>query len=504
MRLIVKSIKKNFGETEVLKGISFSLQEGEIIGLVGENGAGKSTLMNILGGIIPPDKGQLTLNDEVFSPQSPNDSLEAGIAFIHQELNLFPNLSILENLFLNNFPKKKIAGISFIDKKEAKAKARHLLQQVGLHEDPGTLVENLSPAQKQLLEIAKALGNSPHIIIFDEPTTSLTRHETEKLFNLIRELRSRMIAMIYISHNLEDVIQLADQIVVLRDGKLISSYSKGDAYKLDKIIGDMVGRDMNQFFPARKNLSHDKTLLQVNNLTATGMVRNISFSVKRQEVLGFYGLVGAGRSELARIIYGLDPFETGEIRWKGKNLVKASPATWIMERVAFLTEDRREEGLLPEQNLEKNIALASLPKFTSLPAKIINRRSLRAATLEKANATKIKYQSLTSQPVSTLSGGNQQKAVLSKWLMTNPELLILDEPTKGIDIGAKQEIYGLVNRLVENGAGIILISSEIEELLGLSDRIMVMNQGRVSAEFKKDQFSRTAILEAALHTEKQP
>ena len=503
MLLEVKNITKSFGGNKVLKGINFSLQEGRTIGLVGENGAGKSTLMNILGGIIPASDGQLNLNGEVFSPQSPNESLDAGIAFIHQELNLFPNLSILENLFLNNFPRKKIAGISFINKKEAIGKALALLQQVGLDERPQTLVENLSPAQKQLLEIAKALANSPRIIIFDEPTTSLTRHETGKLFELIGRLKSRMIAMVYISHNLEDVIQLADDIVVLRDGNLVNSYTKENGYRLDKIVNDMVGRDMEQFFPLRKSTPRDDTLLQINQLTAPGIARDISFSVKKQEVVGFYGLVGAGRSEVARLIYGLEAFETGEISWKGKTVANPSPAKWIKERVAFLTEDRREEGLLLGQNLEKNIGLAALPQLTFSPVRIINRHHLRSAAREKADATKTKYQSLTGQLVSTLSGGNQQKVVLSKWLLTDPELLIMDEPTKGIDIGAKHEIYGLINRLVESGAGIMLISSEIEELLGLCDRIMVMNQGRISAEFNKGQFNRSDILEAALHTEKQ-
>ena len=503
MLLEVKNITKKFGEANVLKGISFLLQEGEIMGLVGENGAGKSTLMNILGGIIPANAGQLSLNDRVFFPQSPNDSLEAGIAFIHQELNLFPNLSIMENLFLNSFPEKKMAGISIIDKKKATRKAMTLLQQVGLDTNPDTLVENLSQAQKQMLEIAKALSTSPRIIIFDEPTTSLTRHETEQLFHLISKLKSQKIAMIYISHNLEDIIRLADHIVVLRDGKLISAYEKGHAYKLDKIINDMVGRDMSQFFPDRESQPQQNILLEVRNLTAPGLVRNISFSVKNQEVLGFYGLVGAGRSEMARLIYGLDTFESAKISWRGKTVVNPSPARWIKERVAFLTEDRREEGLLQEQNLEKNIALASLPQFTSSPVKVINRQPLRLAISEKAKATKIKYHSLTGQIVATLSGGNQQKVVLSKWLLTDPRLLIMDEPTKGIDIGAKHEIYRLINGLVENGAGIIIISSEIEELLGLCDRILVMNQGRISAEFKKDQFERSAILEAALHREKQ-
>ena len=503
MLLEVKNITKKFGEAEVLKGISFQLKPGEIMGLVGENGAGKSTLMNILGGIFPPNDGQLKLGSHTFSPKSPNDSLEAGIAFIHQELNLFPNLNIPENLFLNRFPRKKIAGISFIDKKEATARATDLLHQVGLDVNPTTLVENLSPAQKQLLEIAKALSTSPRIIIFDEPTTSLTRYEAEKLFELAAKLKSQHIAMIYISHNLEDVTRLADNIMVLRDGKMISHYAKDHGYRLDNIINDMVGRDMDQFFPERAGRPQKDCLLEVSGLTARGLVKDVSFSVKKQEVLGFYGLVGAGRSEMVRLVYGLDPFDTGKVRWQGKTVPHPSPAGWIRERVAFLTEDRREEGLLLDQNLEKNIALASLRRFAPSPMGIVNRQALSSAALTQADATKTKYHSMTGQPVATLSGGNQQKVVLAKWLLIDPVLMFMDEPTKGIDVGAKHEIYRLINRLVDNGAGVVMISSEIEELLGLCDRILVMNQGRISAAFEKNRFNRSAILEAALHTKKQ-
>ncbi|MCL4163634.1 UNVERIFIED_CONTAM: hypothetical protein GTU68_042345, partial [Idotea baltica] len=314
MLLELKDIVKKFGEVEVLKGVTFDLLAGEVLGLVGENGAGKSTLMNILSGIHQPTAGEMVLKNEAFAPRTPNDSLDAGIAFIHQELNLFPNLSIFENLFINNFPIRKILGLSFINRKAAVAKAEELLEQVGLEVGVGTLVESLSPAQKQLLEIAKALSSAPQVIIFDEPTTALTRHESSKLFELIHELKGKGIAMIYISHNLEDVILLSDKITVLRDGSLVNSYQKEDAFSLRAIVGDMVGRDMEQLFPPRNAVSVGERLLEVKGMSMPPIINAVSFSACKGEVLGFYGLVGAGRSEVARCIYGLDSFEDGEIR----------------------------------------------------------------------------------------------------------------------------------------------------------------------------------------------
>ena len=505
MLLKLKQIRKKFGEAEVLKGVGLALGPGKILGLVGENGAGKSTLMNILAGIYQPSAGEMRLNEKPFAPQTPSDSLAAGIAIIHQELNLFPNLTITGNIFLHNFPEKKIAGISFIDRKAAFAKTSQLLQQVGLSAAPHTKVERLSRAQQQLVEIAKALSTSPRLIIFDEPTTSLTRHETQKLFDLIGQLKQKNIAMIYISHNLEDITHLSDSIVVLRDGALINTYLRNEGFSIRQIVIDMVGRDMNQYFPDRDTKPEEEVLLEVSNLTmpgTSGFIKEFSFKVKKKEVLGFYGLVGAGRSEMARMIYGLDPWQKGSVFWKGEKVKNLSPTYWIQNKVAFLTEDRREEGLLADGNIESNISLAALPAFASAALQWLNPAAIKSASRQQAAATNIKYHSLTNQLANTLSGGNQQKVVLAKWLLTGPELLILDEPTKGIDIGAKHTIYSLINETISKGASVMLISSEIEELLGMCDRILVMNQGKISAEFAKAQFSRADILKAALHAEK--
>lgn len=499
MLLTATDIHKSFGEANVLRGVDLSLAPGQILGLIGENGAGKSTLMNILSGLLPPSQGELRLDDQLFRPSSPREAQAAGIAFIHQELNLFPNLSVAENLLLSHLPQQNWLGLRVLDRKHARKRAKQLLTQVGLDLSPTLPLEQLGPAQQQLVEVAKALGSEPHIIIFDEPTTALTQHEREHLFRLMRRLRTEGMAMIYISHNLEEVMDLADTILVLRDGERVAHYDRAEGYELPALVNHMVGRTVDQFFPARTSQPSPEVLLEVTTLRAGERVRDVSFIVRRSEVLGFYGLVGAGRTEMARLLYGLDPAEGGQIQWKGQIVSQPNPRYWIQQRVGFLTEDRREEGLLMPQNIDSNVRLAGLPAFARQMLSTVNFSALRAEAAQQANATKVKYQSLTQQPVSTLSGGNQQKVVLAKWLMIRPALLILDEPTKGIDVGAKQEIYTLVNQLVADGTGALFISSELEELMGLCDRIVVMSQGRITAEYAREEFDRAKILAAALH-----
>lgn len=499
MLLTATNIHKSFGEATVLRGVDLSLEAGQILGLIGENGAGKSTLMNILSGLLPLSKGEFQLDGQPFQPQSPRDAQAAGIAFIHQELNLFPNLSVAENLLLSHLPQQNWFGIRLLNRKKSAARARELLAQVGLDVLPGLPLEQLGPAQRQLVEVAKALGSQPRIIIFDEPTTALTQHERQHLFRLMRKLQAEGLAMIYISHNLEEVMELADTILVLRDGERVGQYDRSTGYDSLTLVNQMVGRTVDQFFPARTAQASSEVLLEADGLRAGERVRDVSFVIHRSEVLGFYGLVGAGRTEMARLLYGLDLAEGGHVCWKERAVKQPTPRYWIRQRVGFLTEDRREEGLLMPQNISDNVRLAGLSAFARRSLGTIDFSALREAATEQATATKVKYHSVTQQPVSTLSGGNQQKVVLAKWLMIQPALLILDEPTKGIDVGAKHEIYTLINQLVAGGAGVLFISSELEELMGLCDRIVVMSQGSITAEFARQDFDRSAMLAAALH-----
>ena len=456
--------------------------------------------MNIVSGQFPPSAGELFLEEVAFAPSSPQAAIEAGIAFIHQELNLFSNLSVSDNLFIHRFPRKKIAAIPVIDRKKCRELAAYQLARVGLNFSPDTLVEKLTTAQRQMVEITKALISQPRLIIFDEPTTSLTTHETEKLFELMGQLKEAGTAMIYISHNLDEVVRISDKIVVMRDGRVVKKpQTRRRGFDRKELIDAMVGREFTKVFEQRKNIITGGEVLRVENLRARKKVRDVSFQVKKGEVLGLYGLVGAGRSETARLIFGLDKREGGEIFWRGERLDDPSPGAWLKAGAGFMTEDRREEGLLLQQGILQNIWLAALRRFTT---KALGTLDFKAAEREAgaiAKNTQLNYHSLSDQPVATLSGGNQQKVVLAKWLLTNPQLLIMDEPTKGIDIGAKHEIYTLINELVGQGASVLLISSEVEELMGLSDRIVVLSQGKTIREFSERPFDRPELLSAALH-----
>jgi ABC-type sugar transport system ATPase subunit len=495
---------KSFFGVQVLHDVSFTLRAGQVLGLVGENGSGKSTTMNILGGVLPMDAGRMTLDGADYHPRGPRAAEACGIAFIHQELNLFRNLTVAENLFIAGFP-KRFSGLPLIDRARVRKQTQELLSAVDLDVPPNTPVSRLSQGERQLVEIAKALGSNARMIIFDEPTTSLTTRETERLFDIIGRLRRQGIAIIYISHILGDVLKLCDDIVVLRDGHKVGSASRSDI-TIERMISLMVGRTIDQIYPPREPpVRLGPPVLEVRGLSQRGMVKDIGFALRAGEVLGLSGLMGAGRSELARILFGLDPHEAGEVRVGGILLPQLSPSACMAHGMAFLTEDRRAEGLMMEASIADNIALASLPAFGRTWMRFIDRTRLGDEVARTAASVQINSTDLQRTLVKNLSGGNQQKAVIAKWLLHQPRVFILDEPTRGIDVGAKYEVYKIVNRLAAEGTGILFISSEIEELTGMCDRILAMAHGEVHAEFGRDAFDREAILRAAMwHGIKEP
>jgi ribose transport system ATP-binding protein len=500
-------ISKSFFGVHALEDVTFALAEGSLLGLIGENGAGKTTLMNILGGVLPPDRGRMALRAQPYSPRNPAQATEAGVAFIHQELNLFTNLSIVDNLFIDCFP--KLGRSPFINRRAARARARQLLDFLNLALSPETLVDRLTPGERQLVEIAKALSTGAEIIIFDEPTTSLTAAETERLFGIICDLRRQGKSMIYISHNLGNVLELADDIVVLRDGRVVDRGPRAE-FTVEKMISRMVGRDLSQIFPSRGSKPSEEIVLEVRGLSQPGIVKDIDLELHKAEVLGLFGLMGSGRTELARILFGLEPFERGRIRVEGlfpsHNDTKRgedkggtpSPRESMRRGMAFVTENRREEGLLMEASIVDNIGLVALRAFAgSRPPRLLRHRRLKEAVTRVAESMRIKGGPVHRTPAKNLSGGNQQKVVIGKWLMSRPTIFIMDEPTRGIDVGAKFEVYSIINDLAAQGAGILLISSELEELMGMCDRIVVMSKGEVQGDFGRSEFDRQAILHAA-------
>jgi len=490
--LTLTGISKAFFGVYAVKDVSFDVGPGEVLSIIGENGAGKSTLMNMIGGVFRPDSGAMTLAGQSFQPESPSDATKGGIAFIHQELNLFNNLSILDNMFINSF--EKIKGTPFINRAELRRRTREALESVELNASPDMLVERLSPGERQLVEIAKELSRNPRLIIFDEPTTSLTARETERLFALIEKLKKEGKAIIYISHILGDVMRLSDRILVLRDGRVTDTGDVKD-FTIDRMILSMVGRDIAQLYPEKPPEAKEEVLLELRGVSQPGIVKDINLKLYAGEIVGIFGLMGSGRSELAHIIYGLERCERGEIFFRDEPLKSQDIESRIKKGFAFVTENRREEGLLMEFPVSENIQLAALPSYTKALGMIS--RSIEQPVKESIEELRIKVGNPRKHQAKGLSGGNQQKVVLAKWLMTKPRMLIIDEPTRGIDVGAKAEIYALLNRIAASGTGILAISSELEELVGICNRILIMNKGEIVGEFTHDEFDREAILRTA-------
>ena len=491
--LEMNGISKRFPGVVALDRVDLEVYPGEIVALAGENGAGKSTLMKILGGVYQPDAGRLRIDHQDVTISSVSDAISKGIGFIHQELNVLDNLNVAENVFLGREPVKG-GPLKLVDRRKLYAETEVYLKRLGLDISSQTAVRALSIAQQQMVEIAKALSLNARLLIMDEPTSSLTLSETERLLEVAKELRSQGVSIIYISHRLAEITELADRVVVLRDGRNAGVLARQEISH-DRIVKLMVGRDINHFYvhPATAKKPH---YFEVQNLrTKRYPHHRVSFDVSRGEILGFAGLVGAGRSEVAQAIFGVDGALEGAMRLDGKPIEIRAPRDAIGHGIYLIPEDRRRAGLILEIPIRENITLPALSRYAS--GGLVERNLEKKTAAEMCEKLNVKTPSIEVR-VANLSGGNQQKVVLAKWLSLDPKVLIFDEPTRGIDVGAKAEIYQLMRRLAESGVAIIMISSDMEEILGESDRVAVMHEGAITGVIEREQCSEESIMRLAV------
>ena len=488
----MRGISKSFPGVQALRNCSLEVYPGEVHALLGENGAGKSTLMKILTGIYQADAGEIFFDDQQTKITSVLDARELGITMIHQELNLLSNLTVAQNIFMGKEIKRR--GV-FLDEKATAAMAAELLERVSLHVDPNTMVSELTVAQQQMVEIAKAISYNSRVIIMDEPTAPLSSSEIESLFAIIREMKKSGISVIYISHRMDEIKRICDRATILRDGQYISTVDVAST-SLDNIIAAMVGRKI-----AYVRTSRDKSrmlpdeVLKVEHLNWGSKVKDVSFSLRKGELLGFAGLVGAWRTETARLIFGADLPDSGEIYVNGEKVIIRSPYDAVRCGISYLSEDRKQFGLITEMSVENNITIASIPKLSKAFG-YIDKEKCRNEAQKYTEQLKVKTPSLDAL-VSSLSGGNQQKIVVAKWLLRDTEVLIFDEPTRGIDIGAKDEICELLIRLADMGKAVIMISSEMQEILRVCDRILVMHEGEITGELDADSATQEDIMRLA-------
>ena len=489
MQVEMQDIHKAFGKNQVLTGVHFELLPGEIHALMGENGAGKSTLMNILTGLHQADRGTILINGKERSFSSPKEAEQNGMAFIHQELNVWPGMTVLENLFLGRELKN---GFGFLKFKEMKALAKEQFERldvdIPLEQEAGLC----SVGQQQMIEIAKALMVNAEVIIMDEPTAALTDREIAKLFEVIETLRKQGVSIVYISHRMEEIFTICDRITVMRDGQTVDTTKIADT-TFDEVVKKMVGRELKDRFPARA-ASLGEVALEVRNFTRKGAFENISFSVRAGEIVGVSGLMGAGRTEIMRAIFGLDRMDSGELYRNGKKIKVHSPGEAVKHGIGLITEDRKDEGLILDFSIRHNIAL---PNVEGLSSKgFIDGKEEHQFVEDLIKRLTIKTESAETS-AGNLSGGNQQKVVLAKWIGTNPDVLILDEPTRGVDVGAKREIYALMNELTDRGVAIVMVSSELPEVLGMSDRVIVIHEGKLSGELSREEATQEKIMTLA-------
>lgn len=489
MEIELRNIHKAFGSNEVLKGVDLKLKSGEVHALMGENGAGKSTLMNILTGIHKQDKGQIFVDGKEISFKNPLEAEAYGIAFIHQELNIWPNLSILENLFLMH---SVTNGMGILDFKAMRAMAEQKCREIEIELPLDMEAGECSVGQQQMTEIVRNLLLDAKVVIMDEPTAALTERETEKLFEVMRSLKKRGVAMVYISHRMEEVTQNCDTITVMRDGVSVATKPVKE-YSMEQIVRDMVGRSITEFYPDRRN-KPGEVLLEVKHFEQPGVFHDINFNLRKGEILGFAGLMGSGRTEIMRAVFGVDPHAGGELVFKGEPLKITKPEDAIKAGLGFVTENRKTEGLILDFSILRNIALPSVDSFAK--SGVINFKNLTDFADKMAAKLGVKTSSLELE-AGALSGGNQQKVVIAKWVGMHPEVIIMDEPTRGIDVGAKRDIYELMNELTASGVSIIMVSSELPEVLGMSDRIVVVHEGRIAGELLHDEADQEKIMTLA-------
>ena len=488
--LRMENIVKSFPGVLALNGASITLQEGQVMGFMGENGAGKSTLMNILGGVLLPDSGEIYIEGKKVEIHSVRESQELGVAFIHQELALEPYLTIAENIYLGREIKN---SFGFVSKDKMAEAAKPFLERVGLSVDPNEYVGQLSIGQQQMVEIAKAFSLNAKILILDEPTSSLSEKEVDILFQTVRDLKKQGVGIIFITHKMAEVFQLCDAVTIMRDGEFMGQRASSECSD-SELISLMVGRDLGNYYVRTFN-EPGEVMLKAENISSGKRVSDCSFDVRSGEILGFYGLVGAGRSELMKAIMGLDPLDSGSVYLGGEHIRRPNPQHMQRQGVALVPESRKTEGLLLKQSIAFNISLAVLDRFISH----LHVNPDKEAEIVKEGIQSLRIKAASEQVIcNTLSGGNQQKVLLAKWLATKPKVLILDEPTRGIDVGAKAEIYAIINNLAKQGLAIILISSEMPEVMNMSDRMMIMHESRITGELKREEYSQELILKYAM------
>ncbi|MGG4170638.1 sugar ABC transporter ATP-binding protein [Bacillus safensis] len=489
MNIEMHNIHKAFGKNTVLSGVSFDLVTGEVHALMGENGAGKSTLMNLLTGLYSLDQGTIQIDGKETAFKNPKEAEQHGIAFIHQELNIWPDMTVLENLFIG---KEIYTKLGLLDTKKMKVLAQKQLDRLSVNLSLDQEAGSCSVGQKQMIEIAKALMTDAKVIIMDEPTAALTEREIEKLFQVIESLKKEGVSIVYISHRMEEIFAICDRITIMRDGKTVDTKAIPET-NFHEVVKKMVGRELTDRYPERTPSTGD-IVLEVKQATKKGQFQDISFSVKAGEIVGVAGLMGAGRTEMMRSFFGLDPLDQGEIWVHGKKAVIKKPSDAVKLGIGFITEDRKDEGLMLDASIRENIGLPNLKSFS--PKGLIDKKNEQdfVDLLIKRLTIKTASSDISAR---SLSGGNQQKVVIAKWIGIQPKVLILDEPTRGVDVGAKREIYQLMNELTDRGVAILMVSSELPEILGMSDRVLVIHEGTISGELDKTEATQERIMTLA-------